>query len=76
MMRVPAVTTSMADAGASPLETPAVAEPEQQRDTAPLADPQSSPEQQREHERTSEFAMQDASPTECWEEHRVPLPQE
>ena len=54
-MRVPAVTTSMADAGASPLETPAVAEPEQQRDTAPLADPQSSPEQQREHEQAGEI---------------------
>jgi len=55
MMRVPAVTTSMADAGGSPLETPAVAEPEQQRDTAPLADPQSSPEQQREHEQAGEI---------------------
>ena len=55
MMRVPAVTTSMADAGASPLETPAVAEPEQQLDTPPLADPQSSPEQQREHEQAGEI---------------------
>ena len=55
MMRAPAVTTSVTDAGASTLETPAMAEPEQRRDTASLVDAQPSAEQQREHEQAGEI---------------------
>jgi DNA-binding MarR family transcriptional regulator len=55
MMRAPAVTTSMADAGTSPLETPAIEKPEPQRGAAPLVDPQPSPDQQREIEQAGEI---------------------
>lgn len=57
MTRPPAVTTSLTDAGASTLETPAIAtsEPEQRRDTSPLPHGQTSLEQDRELEQAGEI---------------------
>jgi DNA-binding MarR family transcriptional regulator len=57
MMRAPAVTTSMTDAGASTVQTPAIATPEpgQLNDTSPLPHGQTASEQERELEQAGEI---------------------